>query len=54
MPKKDKLLSFRTTSKNDKYLRSLMKKTNRSMAYLVSLMIDSFRERGIDDDRDIK
>ena len=52
--KKEKLLSFRTTDQNDKYLRDLMDKTDRSMSYLLSKMIDAFRGRGIDDDRDIK
>ncbi len=52
--KKDKLLSFRTTEDNDKYLRELMEKSDRSMSYLISKMIDVFRGRGVDDDRDIK
>ena len=52
--KKDKLLSFRTTDKNDKYLRDLMDKTDRSMSYIISKMIDAFRGRGVDDDREIK
>ena len=54
MPKKDKLLSFRTTEDNDKYLRELMEKSDRSMSYLISKMIDVFRGRAVDDDRDIK
>ena len=52
--KKDKLLSFRTTQENDAYLRGLIKKTDRSMSYIISKMIDAFRDRGVDDDRDIK
>ena len=54
MSKKEKLLSFRTTSENDKYIRELMDKSDRSMSYLISKMIDAFRVRKIDDDRDIK
>ena len=52
--KKDKLLSFRTTTENDEYLRQLMATNDRSMSYIISKMIDAFRDRGVDDDRDIK
>jgi len=52
--KKLNRLSVRTTEQNEKYLRDLMDKSERSMSFLVSKMIDAFRERGVDDDRDIK
>ena len=52
--KKDKLLSFRTTSENEQYLRDLMNENERSMSYLISKMIDAFRVKGVTDTRDIK
>ena len=52
--KKDKLLSFRTTSENEQYLRDLMNENERSMSYIISKMIDAFRARGTKDTREIK
>ena len=52
--KKDKLLSFRTTSENEQYLRDLMNENERSMSYIISKMIDAFRTRGTKDTREIK
>ena len=51
---KKKLLSFRTSEENDKYLRELMESDDRSMSYIISKMIDAFRTRGVEDTRDIK
>ena len=52
--KKPQRLSVRTTKQNEDWLKGLMKKTDRSVSYLISKMIDAFREKGIDDERDIK
>ena len=52
--KKHQRLSVRTTKQNEDWLKGLMKKTDRSVSYLISKMIDAFREKGIDDERDIK
>ena len=52
--KKPQRLSVRTTKQNEDWLKGLMKKTDRSVSYLISKMIDVFREKGIDDERDIK
>lgn len=49
-----KLLSFRTSVNNDKYLRKLMESDERSMAYIISKMIEFFRKKGIADFREIK
>ena len=51
---KTKLLSFRTTINNDKYLRKLMESDERSMSYIISEMIKHFRKKGIVDFREIK
>ena len=51
--KKDKLLSFRTTTENEQYLRQLMKENERSMSFIISKMIDSFRTRKVKDTRDM-
>ena len=51
--KKDKLLSFRTTTENEEYLRKLMKSNDRSMSYIISKMIDSNRSRKVTDTRNI-
>ena len=52
--KKDKLLSFRTTTENEEYLRELMKLNDRSMSYIISKMIDSYRVKNVRDTRKIK
>tara|TARA_B100000676_G_scaffold278123_1_gene300303 strand:- start:142 stop:303 length:162 start_codon:yes stop_codon:yes gene_type:complete len=52
--KKDKLLSFRTTSQNEQYLRQLMETNERSMSFIISKMIDAYRSNGVTDTRDIK
>ena len=52
--KKPQRLSVRTTKQNEDWLKGLMKKTDRSVSYLISKMIDVFREKGIEDERDIK
>ncbi len=51
---KTKLLSFRTTINNDKYLRKLMESDERSMSFIISKMIKFFRKKGIVDFREIK
>ena len=51
---KTKLLSFRTTSENDQYLRKLMESDERSMSYIISKMIKFFRKKDIVDVREIK
>jgi len=51
--KKDKLLSFRTTTENEQYLRELMKENERSMSFIISKMIDACRSRNVTDTRDI-
>ena len=51
---KTKLLSFRTSVKNDQYLRKLMESDERSMSYIISKMIKFFRKKGIVDFREIK
>ena len=50
---KDKLLSFRTTEQNEKYLRELKDENERSLSYIISKMIDSNRSRKVTDTRDI-
>lgn len=50
---KDKLLSFRTTTENNEYLRQLMATNDRSMSYIISKMIDACRSRNVTDYRDI-
>ena len=52
--KKLQRLSVRTTKQNEDYLRQLMTDNKRSMSYLVDLMIDAFRVKGVTDERDIK
>ena len=52
--KKDKLLSFRTTTDNEQYLRDLMNENERSMSFIISKMIDAFRNKNVTDTRDIK
>ena len=52
--KKPQRLSVRTTKQNEDWFKGLMNKTDRSVSYLISKMIDVFREKGIDDERDIK
>jgi hypothetical protein len=52
--KKLQRLSVRTTKQNEDYLRKLMTDNKRSMSYLVDLMVDAFRTRGVTDERDIK
>ena len=52
--KKLQRLSVRTTKQNEDYLRKLMSDNKRSMSYLVDLMINSYRTRGVTDERDIK
>ena len=51
---KKKLVSFRTSEENDKYLRKLMESDERSMSFVISKMIDAFRNRGVEDTREIK
>jgi len=50
---KTKLLSFRTSINNDKYLRKLMESDERSMSYIISKMIEYFNKQNITDVRDI-
>ena len=50
---KTKLLSFRTSTNNDKYLRKLMESDERSMSYIISKMIEYFNKQNITDVRDI-
>ena len=52
--KKLQRLSVRTTKQNEDYLRQLMDDNKRSMSYLIDLMVDAFRKRGVTDERDIK
>tara|TARA_Y100001963_G_C6700924_1_gene409437 strand:- start:662 stop:823 length:162 start_codon:yes stop_codon:yes gene_type:complete len=52
--KKESRISIKTTAENRKFLEGLMSKSDRSMSYLISKMIDAFRIKGITDDRDIK
>ena len=51
---KDKLLSFRTTEQNEKYLRELKDENERSLSYIISKMIDSYRVKNVRDTRKIK
>ena len=51
---KKKLLSFRTSEENDKYLRKLMESDERSMSFVISKMIDAFRVKGVTDTKDIQ
>ena len=52
--KKLQRLSVRTSKQNEDYLRQLMTDNKRSMSYLVDLMIDAFRTRGVTDERDVR
>ncbi len=52
--KKESRISIKTTAENRKFLDSLVSKSDRSISYLISKMIDAFRVKGITDDRDIK
>jgi hypothetical protein len=52
--KKVERLSIRTTKQNVKFLKGLMDKSDRSISYLISKMIDAFREKDVTDERDIK
>jgi hypothetical protein len=42
--KKDKLISFRTTSENQVYLKKLAKDDRRSVSFIIDIMIKATRE----------
>ena len=42
--KKDKLISFRTTSENQVYLNKLAKDDNRSVSFIIDIMIKATRD----------
>ena len=42
--KKDKLMSFRTTSENQVYLKKLAKDDRRSVSFIIDIMIKATRD----------
>ena len=42
--KKDKLISFRTTSENQVYLKKLAKDDRRSVSFIIDIMIKATRD----------
>ena len=54
MDKKSVSITFRTTEKNDKFLKALASSEKLTPSYVLNRMIDCFREKGINSPFDIK
>lgn len=52
--KKPQRISVRTTEQNEDFVKKLAKDNDRGVSYIISKMIDAFREKGVTDERDIK
>lgn len=50
MMKKSEFFSFRTTPENIEYLKKIAKSDDRSLSWVLSKMVDYFREKGSPDE----